>query len=218
MTPDSGNRPPAAPITIDLGLNQLIQRVDTNVTQQIIVTTADKARLCLIQALHRLERRNAWIAPAGILATLIVVFPTTTFQDFLGMSKEYWKAIFSVATVATLIWLVVCLVRIQRSLTIEEIVEHLRTDSLATPLPQPNQFRGGDLMIIEAMYGAGEHRIDVAGQLNKAISHDALHVFIGNQLAGDPCPHAQKDVVVRYRYKNQVLAKTVAEGARLDLP
>lgn len=44
MTPDP--RPPAAPepITIDLGLNQLIQRVDRNVTQQIIVTTADKAQ------------------------------------------------------------------------------------------------------------------------------------------------------------------------------
>lgn len=137
MTPDSGSRPPAAPITIDLGLNQLIQRVDTNVTQQIIVTTADKAHLCLIQALHRMERRNAWIAPAGILATLVVVFPTTTFQDFLGLSKEYWKAIFSVATVATLIWLIVCLVRIQRSMTIEQIVERLRTDSLAAPPQHP---------------------------------------------------------------------------------
>src|SRR5271169_2942357 len=110
MALDPGGRPPTAPITIDLGLNQLIQRVDTNVTQQIIVTTADKAHLCLIQALHRMERRNAWIAPAGILATLIVVFPTTTFQDFIGLSKEYWKAIFSVATVGTMIWLVICLI------------------------------------------------------------------------------------------------------------
>src|SRR5215470_4681281 len=111
MTPDPGTGSPA-PITIDLTLNQLIQRVDTNVTQQIIVTTADKARLCLIESLHRMERRRAWIAPAGILVTLVVVFPTTTFQDFIGLSKEYWRAIFSVATVATFIWLVICLSRI----------------------------------------------------------------------------------------------------------
>ena len=86
-----------------------------------------------------MERRNAWIAPAGILATLIVVFPTTSFQDFLGLSKEYWIAIFSVAAITTLVWLVVCLLRIQRSLTIEQIVDRLRTDSLTVSSQPPKQ-------------------------------------------------------------------------------
>jgi hypothetical protein len=108
MAPDE-ERPAAEPITIDLGLNQLIQRVDTNITQQIIVTTADKARLCLMQSLDRMERRRAWVAPAGILATLIVVFPTTTFRDFLGLSKEYWRAVFSLVTLGTVVWLIACL-------------------------------------------------------------------------------------------------------------
>jgi hypothetical protein len=103
MTP---NQRPPDPITIDLGLNQLIQRVDRNVTQEIIVTTADKARLCLIESLDRMERRSAWVAPVGILATLAVVFPTTTFQDFLGVSKEFWKAFFSMAAVLALVWLI----------------------------------------------------------------------------------------------------------------
>ena len=121
------------PVTIDLGLNEIIQRVDRNVTQEIIVTTADKAQLCLIEILDRMERRRAWIAPAGILATLIVVFPTTTFQDFVGLSKEYWKAMFSSATLGALIWLIVCLSRLRTSLTVAQIVDRLRTGSLAPP-------------------------------------------------------------------------------------
>lgn len=127
MALDPNLNSPTDPVGINLGVNKLIERVDTNVTQQIIVTTADKARLCLIDALQRIERRNAWIAPAGVLATLIVVFPTTTFQDFLGLSREYWKALFSIITVATVIWLFVCLVRIRKSLTIEQIVDRLRS-------------------------------------------------------------------------------------------
>ena len=85
MSPDQ-RLPAANPITLDLKLNQLIQRVDTNVTQEIIVTTADKARLCLIDALGCLERKKAWIAPASILATLGVVLPTIANHYLPGFS------------------------------------------------------------------------------------------------------------------------------------
>lgn len=138
MIPEQNQPPGARPITIDLGLNNLIQRVDTNVTQQIIITTADKARLCSMQTLERMEQRRAWIAPAGILATLVVVFPTTTFQDFLGLSKEYWRALFSVAAIGAAVWLIRSLLRIRASLTVDEIVGRLRTESLAiNPQPRP---------------------------------------------------------------------------------
>lgn len=155
MIPEQNQPPGAGPITIDLGLNSLIQRVDTNVTQQIIITTADKATLCLMQTLDRMEQRRAWIAPAGILATLIVVFPTTTFQDFLGLSKEYWRALFSLSTIGTTIWLVVALLRIGKSLTIDQIVDRLRNESLAINPQHSNQVirRDFTFVIVKALYG-----------------------------------------------------------------
>lgn len=131
MNPEQNQPPGANPISIDLNLNSLVQRVDTNVRQQIIITTADKARLCLTQALARMERRSSWIAPAGILVTLAVVFPTTTFNDFLGFSKEYWRALFTFVFVATCVWLLRALFSIRRSISIDEIVDQLRTDSFA---------------------------------------------------------------------------------------
>jgi len=129
MDPDK--QPAPSQITIDLGSDRLVQRVDYSVGQEIIVTTADKARLCLIEAMDRMERRRAWIAPAGILATLLVVFPTTTFQDFLGFSREYWKAAFSIVTLVTSLWLVKCIFDIRRSLSIDEVVNRLRANALA---------------------------------------------------------------------------------------
>ena len=45
-----------------------------------------------------------------------------------------------------------------------------------------------------------------------------IHTYVGNQLAGDPCPNISKNLIVKYRYKNQELTKTLAEGVTLDLP
>jgi len=218
MNPEHNQPPGAGPITIDLGLNNLIQRVDTNVTQQIIVTTADKARLCLMQTVERMEQRKAWIAPAGILATLIVVFPTTTFQDFLGLSREYWRALFSLAAIGATIWLVHALLRIRTSLTIDQIVDRLRTESLAmTPQPPPAAIRAR-LVVVKALYGYEGTRVDVTDHLNKAIRDGRLRIHVGNQIAGDPCPGSQKNVVVTYRYGDQEPTQTFAEGTDLDLP
>lgn len=218
MNPEHNQPPAAGPITIDLGLNNLIQRVDTNVTQQIIVTTADKARLCLMQTLDRMEQRKAWIAPAGILATMIVVFPTTTFQDFLGLSRDYWRALFLLVTIGAMIWLIHALLRIRGSLTIDQIVDRLRSESLAISPPQPTQAIKPHLVVVKALYGYEDTRVEVTDHLNKAIRDGRLRLHVGNQIAGDPCPGFQKNVVVTYRYGDQEPTQTFAEGTDLDLP
>jgi hypothetical protein len=88
----------------------------------------------------------------------------------------------------------------------------------ARPGAKRNSRPKGDLVVIEAGYGVRDHRADVTARLNAAITDGKLHIFVGNQLAGDPCPNTPKDLVVRYRYKSQELEKTVIEGADLDLP
>jgi hypothetical protein len=76
----------------------------------------------------------------------------------------------------------------------------------------------GYLVIIAANYGCGDHRLNVTKQLNDAIIDDKLHVFAGNQLAGDPCPNVSKDLWVSYQYKGQKFNRTVGEGETLNLP
>src|ERR1035441_1583318 len=85
-----------------------ITSIDANLKQEIFITTVDKARNCLKEALANVEQRNAWAAPAGILATIVVVFPTATFQDFI-ISKDTWRAMFIIAAMLSAVWLVRCL-------------------------------------------------------------------------------------------------------------
>lgn len=217
MIPEQNQPPGASPITIDLGLNSLIQRVDTNVRQQIIITTADKARLCLMQALDRMEQRRAWMAPAGILATLAVIFPTTSFNDFLGLSKEYWRALLTFAAIWAAVWLIRSLLRIPASLSLDEIVDRLRTESLAlsseqTPVPSKK------LVIVKAIYGHQDTRVDVTDRLNRAIRDGKLRVHVGNEIGGDPCPGIQKDLIVTHRYGDEEPTQTFLEGTDLELP
>lgn len=77
----------------------------------------------------------------------------------------------------------------------------------------------GNLVIIEALYGLRDHRVNVAHKLNSLIQNDKLHVYVGNQLAGtDPCPNVKKDLRVKYRFKGDERALTVTEGDDLTLP
>jgi hypothetical protein len=76
----------------------------------------------------------------------------------------------------------------------------------------------GDLLITGARYGIRDHRVDVTQQLNDAVIADKLHIFVGNQIAGDPSPNVPKNMIVKYKYKGSECEKIVAEGSDLDLP
>jgi len=63
-----------------------------------------------------------------------VVFPVSTFQDFFGISKDTWKALFIAAALFFVGWLIRCLLKIRKSPSVEQIVNSLRTaDALQQP-------------------------------------------------------------------------------------
>lgn len=129
-------QPPAPdPLFLDLTLNRevIVGRVDRNVTQEFIIITADKARLILHDAADCMERRDSWQTPAGILVTILVIFPTTAFQNFLGITKEVWNAFFIMAAILSAVWCIRALLRRRKAFTIEEIVNLLRTAQASNP-------------------------------------------------------------------------------------
>ena len=95
--------------------------------QEIIVITADKARLCQRDAIDTMERSRAWHTPAGILATIIAIFPVSSFQDFLGVPKDTWRALFFAAALFFGGWLFRSLLKVRKSPAVEDIVNRLRT-------------------------------------------------------------------------------------------
>lgn len=108
--------------------DQLIQdtELSMNLGQKIITTTEDKVRLAVLTHLQRLETRRLWIAPAGILITILAAFVTADFKD-AGLTAATWRAFFVFCGLAAFVWLVVAVVQALRSPSIEDFVSSLKT-------------------------------------------------------------------------------------------
>lgn len=79
--------------------------VHKNVKQEIIVTTADKIRIVLINSRDVLTAQRDWLTPLGLLISFIATLCTAEFKETFGIAKEVWHAIFILLTVFSGIWL-----------------------------------------------------------------------------------------------------------------
>lgn len=118
---------PSSKIMTDALAGEIVQqtKLHLNLSQDAIVITEDKVRLCLIEHLDRLGARKDWIAPAGILLTFAVTFPTTTFHD-AGLPASTWQAMFIIATLLNAAWLLKALWRAWKSPKLEEVVASMK--------------------------------------------------------------------------------------------
>lgn len=112
------------PESIVLGVTT-VKEVYLNVSQNVIVITEDKLRLELADSVKKMERKNVWIAPLGILITLSLSFVTTDFRDF-GLKASTWQAVFIIAAIIALGWLIISIIRHTNSLTIDELINNLK--------------------------------------------------------------------------------------------
>lgn len=110
--------------------NELIKdlKVHTNLTQEVIVTTEDKIRICLINYLNKLTGKKEWIAPFGILITIIIALLTTNFKKFY-FNADTWTAVFIIAGALCLIWLFACIKAIFVSVDMDEVINELKKGS-----------------------------------------------------------------------------------------
>jgi hypothetical protein len=79
------NQPNRNEITLALGLNSL--KIYVKASQPVVILTVNQAR----DPIHT----KSWIAQIVSLGLLLAVFPTTTFHDFAGLSKDLWEALFA---------------------------------------------------------------------------------------------------------------------------
>ena len=100
-------------------------KVHLNLSQELIVTTEDKVRLCLQNHLQYTGEKRGWIAPLGILLTVTVSLVTTTFKD-VGLSAYTWQALFIIIGILSFMWLVWCTYQATKVKTIEDLVRELK--------------------------------------------------------------------------------------------
>jgi hypothetical protein len=133
----SDSIPPVEQAQIVSFAGQLIQqksKVHFNLEQEFILATEDKIRLCLADHLARMERRNAWIAPLGILLTIILVFVTTTFKSFI-FSSETWEAFFLFALIISVLWSIKAFWQARVSTSIDDVIADIKRTAIAHKTP-----------------------------------------------------------------------------------
>jgi hypothetical protein len=96
-----------------------------DVTEKCIITTEDRARLCLKDCVENMETRRAWIAPLGILMTIVVTLVSASFKDWV-LPAAVWQSSFIIALILSGIWLVRTLISRPKVITIDEIVKKLK--------------------------------------------------------------------------------------------
>jgi len=114
-------------------------KVHSTLEQEVLVTTSDKLRLCLIRHQKTLSGRFGWVAPLGMLLTLVITLLTTDFSNSLGLSQHTWKAIFILSSILVGLWLVCSVAKNAGSIlhgliigyegTIEDIVNEMKAET-----------------------------------------------------------------------------------------
>lgn len=103
--------------------------VHVNVDQEIIQITEDKLRLILKDHLHSLTHKGGWIAPFGLLVSIVTTFCTAKFDTFIGLGSDFWRALFTLVAVVSVFWLVVAIKRGREVLTLDELINKVKNKS-----------------------------------------------------------------------------------------
>lgn len=112
----------------EINIRPEVRKIYRSINQDVIVITEDKLRICLSASFRKVEKRRDWIAPFGILVTILVALATSTFQSFI-FEASVWKAVFILSAVISCIWLGISLNRARKSLKIEDIIRDMKQNS-----------------------------------------------------------------------------------------
>lgn len=105
-----------------------VKNIHSNTEQTLISVTEDKLRLILNEYLELIESKKTWLAPFGILLTILVVLTTSEFKDFL-ISKYTWQAVFIMTGVLCIIWFIKTLKNILKSASVDDVVRKIKNES-----------------------------------------------------------------------------------------
>jgi hypothetical protein len=102
-----------------------VTEVHGDLSQQVVKITVDKLSLILHKHAASIEERKGWIAPLGILITVLVVLVTSNFKNVIWPA-DTWAAIFIFSAVLSFIWLVKASWKAFHSESIDDLVDKIK--------------------------------------------------------------------------------------------
>lgn len=111
-----------------LYIKQMLEvEVFPNLSQQVIMTTEDRLKLCLKENIKKAERKHEWVAPLSLLITIVAVLVTASFKDYL-LSSKTWEALFILGAIGSTIWLILSLKHALKKIEIDSIIQELKAN------------------------------------------------------------------------------------------
>lgn len=105
-------------------------KIHWNLEQIVIVTTEDKLRLCLQNAIGNLGTKWGWWTPLALLVTLVLALTTAEFKDQFAISAARWHAIFLILAAISLGWTIVAIYKAVRiKVSVDLIVAEIKHQS-----------------------------------------------------------------------------------------
>lgn len=95
-------------------------------SDKVVVITEDRLELLLGDGIEKLSHRNAWLAPAGILASCIAALTTANFREFAQIKASAWQAIFIIAAIGSAVWLVQTLIKRRKTFGRTEFLNSIK--------------------------------------------------------------------------------------------
>jgi len=132
------SRLPSANTVAGLDLNRELLSTSVtyqNISQEFIVTTSDKVKLCLGEHREALRSRTEWVAPAGILASIGTTLVVADFNVFLGFGSDFWRALYMIASGLSIVWLLHSLYHAAKAWRrggVDHIVASLKADTVTS--------------------------------------------------------------------------------------
>ena len=120
-------------------LSQLVEvdQLYLNVSQQLIVTTEDKVKLCLNKHYKNAEKKREWLTPFSLFVAIALVFATSNFKPFI-LSAATWEAIFIILAVSSLCWFLFSIKSAFRNIEIDLIIDELKAGGKSKPQNKDN--------------------------------------------------------------------------------
>jgi hypothetical protein len=112
--------------TVTPGKKLEVTAIHGDLNQQVIQITLDRLCLVLDRHVNKVTRSRDWIAPAGILVSILLTFASTTFRDNM-LKADVWSAVFLLVGVGTLVWLIVTLVRRTKAESVDDLVARIKS-------------------------------------------------------------------------------------------
>jgi len=118
------------PPPLDRAIAEQLKKVETTLclSRKVIVISEDQLELRVQDGIQKLQAKNSWIAPAGILVTCLGTLFTADFKNFSWAAAGTLKGVFVALTIASSVWLLFSL-RAANAFGRREFMESIRKAS-----------------------------------------------------------------------------------------